>query len=120
MLSTLALALLAAADALQAPAAALRTLAKTAGDDIRGIASASAENPMLPDSAYFLGLGFRAWLGADEAAAITCGRDPRASGGRSRTRSAAARARATPGSRRRRRCSSRCSGRGATRAARAW
>ena len=49
--------------ALAPPAQALRTLAKTSGDDVRGITSPEAENALLPESAYFVGLGFRAWLG---------------------------------------------------------
>ena len=64
--------------ALAPPAQALRTLAKTSGDDVRGITSAEAENALLPESAYFVGLGFRAWLG-DEQTPIFVGRDPRAS-----------------------------------------
>merc|ERR1712138_203280 len=64
--------------ALAPPAQALRTLAKTSGDDVRGITSPEAENALLPESAYFVGLGFRAWLG-DENTPIFVGRDPRAS-----------------------------------------
>ena len=64
--------------ALAPPAQALRTLAKTSGDDVRGITSPEAENALLPESAYFVGLGFRAWLG-DEGAPVFVGRDPRAS-----------------------------------------
>ena len=48
------------------------------GDDVRGITSPEAENALLPESAYFVGLGFRAWLG-DEGAPVFVGRDPRAS-----------------------------------------
>ena len=62
--------------ALAPPAQALRTLAKTSGDDVRGITSPEAENALLPESAYFVGLGFRAWLG-DEGAPVFVGRDPR-------------------------------------------
>ena len=68
----LAALLLHTAHALAPPAQALRTLAKTSGDDVRGITSPEAE------SAYFVGLGFRAWLG-DEQTPIFVGRDPRAS-----------------------------------------
>ena len=50
-----------------------------------------AENALLPESAYFVGLGFRAWLG-DEQTPIFVGRDPRASSdSKSERRSAAAR-----------------------------
>ena len=61
--TVLAAALLHTTHALAPPAQALRTLAKTSGDDVRGITSPEAENALLPESAYFVGLGFRAWLG---------------------------------------------------------
>ena len=70
--------LLQTTQSLAPPAQALRTLAKTSGDDVRGITSPEAENALLPESAYFVGLGFRAWLG-DENTPIFVGRDPRAS-----------------------------------------
>ena len=76
--TVLAAALLHTTHALAPPAQALRTLAKTSGDDVRGITSPEAENALLPESAYFVGLGFRAWLG-DEQTPIFVGRDPRAS-----------------------------------------
>mmetsp|Transcript_3825 Transcript_3825/g.11304 ORF Transcript_3825/g.11304 Transcript_3825/m.11304 type:complete len:560 (+) Transcript_3825:115-1794(+) len=71
--------LLAHAAALSPAAASLRALQATSGDDVRGVAAADVENPLLPESAYYVGLGFRAWLGSDDA--IAMGRDPRLSGG---------------------------------------
>jgi len=74
----LAALLLHSTQALAPAAQALRTLAKTSGDDVRGITRPDAENALMPESAYFVGLGFRAWLG-DEAAPVFVGKDPRAS-----------------------------------------
>ena len=73
------LAALLGASALQAsPAArALSVLADAAGDDVRGIVAADAAVPLLPLSAYWIGAGFRSWLGGD--ASVIVGRDPRMS-----------------------------------------
>lgn len=59
------------------PSVALKKLADASGDDIRGIASEGAAVPLLPESAYWIGCGFREWLGSDGE--ITVGRDPRLS-----------------------------------------
>ena len=57
-------------------AAALKALAAAAKDDIRGVTSASAEVPLQPDGAYWIGAAFRKWLGSNDDIAV--GRDPRA------------------------------------------
>ena len=56
---------------------ALRALADAAKDDVRGIARADADVPILPDSVYYIGAAFRSWLGSADPIAV--GRDPRLS-----------------------------------------
>ena len=67
--------------ALQLPAQ-LKALQAAAGDDVRGVtdgelAASSGRVALAPESAYWIGAGFRAWLGSDEPIAV--GRDPRLS-----------------------------------------
>lgn len=54
---------------------ALQALAAAAKDDVRGIVSVDAANAFLPDSAYWIGVAFRQWLGPGDEIAV--GRDPR-------------------------------------------
>ena len=57
--------------------ASLKALAAAAKDDVRGIVDAGAPNAFLPDSAYWIGVAFRQWLGSSDRVAV--GADPRLS-----------------------------------------
>ena len=61
------------------PLDALRALTQAAGDDVRGVADAAAELSgrvaLAPESVYWIGAGFRSWLGSDKPVAV--GRAPR-------------------------------------------
>ena len=62
---------------LVSPAAAALLKLKT-GDDVRGIVNPAAQNALLPESAYWIGVAFREWLGSSTDL-IAVGSDPRSS-----------------------------------------
>ena len=66
-----------AASTPDATLASLKALAAAAKDDVRGIVDAGAPNAFLPDSAYWIGVAFRQWLGSSDRVAV--GADPRLS-----------------------------------------